>query len=82
MAWFSKHFNADFSLGQYSQVVLADVFDKVGFEAAIRDVTGIAHIAVNTQVLPNPELYIPQYIEEPLTVLRPLKQGRLSSPWF
>jgi nucleoside-diphosphate-sugar epimerase len=69
-AWLQKHFDSEFGPGQYSQVLLADVSDKVGFEAAIKDVAGIAHIAVNTQLTTDPEPYIPQNVEETLTVLR------------
>lgn len=69
-AWLQEHFDSKFGPGQYTQVLLADVSDKVGVEAAIKDVAGIAHIAVNTQLSPNPEPYIPQTIEETLTVLR------------
>jgi hypothetical protein len=55
-----NYFDAEFTLGPYSQVALADVSDKVSFGAAIKNVTGITHIAVNTQLPPNPEPYIPQ----------------------
>jgi nucleoside-diphosphate-sugar epimerase len=69
-AWLQEHFDSEFSPGEYSQVVLTDVSDIVGFKAAIHDVAGIAHIAVNTQLSPYPEPYIPQTIEETLTVLK------------
>jgi nucleoside-diphosphate-sugar epimerase len=69
-AWLQTYFDSEFGPGQYSQVVLADVSDKIGFEAAIKGVNGIAHIAVNTQLSPNPEPYVPQTVEETLTVLR------------
>jgi nucleoside-diphosphate-sugar epimerase len=69
-AWLQEHFDAKFGQGQYSQVVLADLSDKAGVEAAIKDVAGIVHIAVNTQLSPSPEPYIPQNIEETLIVLK------------
>jgi nucleoside-diphosphate-sugar epimerase len=68
--WLQAHFDSVFSPGQYSQVLLADISDKIGFEAAIKDVAGIVHVAVNMELSSNPEPYIPRAIEETLNVLR------------
>jgi nucleoside-diphosphate-sugar epimerase len=75
-AWLQEHFDSEFGSGQYSQAVLADVSDKAGFEAVVRDVVGIAHIAVNTQLSSDPEPYIPQAIEETLMVLKAAQTER------
>jgi len=69
-AWLQKHFDSQFGSGQYSQILLSDVSDKAGIEAAIKGVDGIAHIAVNTQLSANPDPYIPQNVEETLVLLR------------
>jgi nucleoside-diphosphate-sugar epimerase len=68
-AWLQKHFDTDFP-GRYSQVILADVSDKSAFAAAIKGVTGIAHIAANMQLSAEPAPYIPDTIEEILSLLR------------
>jgi nucleoside-diphosphate-sugar epimerase len=69
-AWLQSHFDSAFTPGQYSQVLLADVSDEAGFKEAIKGVAGIAHIAINTQLTPNPEPYIPQAVQETLVVLK------------
>jgi nucleoside-diphosphate-sugar epimerase len=68
-AWLQAYFDASFP-GQYTQVSLPDVNDKSAFGAAIKDVAGIAHIAANIQLTPNPEPYIPDTIEEILNLLK------------
>ena len=68
-AWLQAHFDSSFGPGQYSQALLTNVSDKAGFEAAIKGVAGIIHVAVNTELSPDPEPYIPQNIEETLGVL-------------
>lgn len=68
-AWLQEHFDSEFGPGQYSQIVLVDFSDKAGVRAAIKDVAGIIHIAVNTELSSNPEPYIPKTIAETLTLL-------------
>jgi nucleoside-diphosphate-sugar epimerase len=68
-SWLQAHFDASFP-GQYAQVPLPDVTDKSAFAAAIKDVAGITHIAANVQLVPEPEPYIPDTVEEILTLLK------------
>jgi nucleoside-diphosphate-sugar epimerase len=46
------------------------VSDKSGIQAAVKNVAGIIHVAINTELPPNPEPYVPKAIEETLNVLR------------
>lgn len=68
-AWLEAHFNSVFP-GQYSQVHLNNIADASGLAEAVKGVAGIIHVAVNTDMTPNPEPYVPQTIEETLKVLK------------
>jgi nucleoside-diphosphate-sugar epimerase len=67
-SWLQEVFDAKFP-GQYTQVALTDVADKSQLEAAVKGVAGIAHTAINSNMSPEPEPYIPNAIKETLAVL-------------
>jgi nucleoside-diphosphate-sugar epimerase len=68
--WLQTHFDNAFGEGQYSQVLLPDVSDQAAFGNAIKGAAGLAHIAVNTDLSPNPEPYIPDLVAETTGILR------------
>lgn len=73
-AWLQKTFDAQFGAGRYSAVKLDPLSDKAQLSAAVKGVQGIAHIAINNQVTPEPVPYIPDAIAEATAVLDAAKE--------
>lgn len=69
-SWLQAHFDTVFGPNQYTQTLLPSLSDKPALAAALKDVTGIAHIAVNTALSPNPEPYIPHLVAETVNLLQ------------
>lgn len=68
-AWLEEVFNAKHGAGQYKNVQLTAVSDKAQLEAAVKGVAGIAHVAINSNLTPEPEPYIQEAIDEALAIL-------------
>jgi nucleoside-diphosphate-sugar epimerase len=68
-SWQQKFFDDKFP-SRYSQVLLRSILDVPALEAAVVGVDGIIHVAVDTNLNPEPEPYISQAVEGTLNVLR------------
>ena len=68
-AWLQEVFDAKYGAGQYTNVKLTAVSDKTQLEAAAKGVAGIVHVAINSNLVPEPEPYVQEAINEALAVL-------------
>ncbi|CAN9194470.1 unnamed protein product [Alternaria alternata] len=69
-AWLQEHFDSKFGPGRYTQVLLPDSSDLEAFEAGVKGVQGIAHVAVNTNRSTEAEPYIPDMVNETINILK------------
>jgi nucleoside-diphosphate-sugar epimerase len=67
--WLQDLFDQKYGQGKYESFVLKDILDKERLAIAVKGVSGIAHIANDSNLSPNPSPYIPNAINGALSVL-------------
>jgi nucleoside-diphosphate-sugar epimerase len=68
--WLQEFFDKKYGHGNFDSVALKNILDQDALATAVKGVTGIAHIANDSNLSPNPEPYIPKAVEGALAVLK------------
>ncbi|KAG9193974.1 hypothetical protein G6011_04009 [Alternaria panax] len=68
--WLQEHFDSKFGSGRYTQVLLSDSSDLEAFKEGIKNVQGVAHVAVNTNRSHEAEPYVSNMVKETMGILK------------
>lgn len=68
--WLQDLFDKKYGPGKFEKFVLKDILDEATVAAAVKGVAGIAHIANDSNLSPDPKPYIPNAINGALNVLK------------
>jgi nucleoside-diphosphate-sugar epimerase len=68
-AWLQEFFDKKYGGGSFTTVLLPDAIDAAAVEDAVKGVDGVIDIAVDSQLSPEPEPYIPNTIRRTLNIL-------------